>query len=459
MQDFTSEKLYKLFQQLTSQNKIYIAYSGGVDSHVLLYSFCQLRLVYPALQIFALHINHGICANADNWQEHCQKICDDLSVRCLVKSVFVKSEILPGQSVEAAARNLRYQAFAAMMPDDNAVLLTAHHADDQAETLLLQLLRGAGPKGLASIPAQSKFPENKNIELLRPMLNFSRNAILQYAQNHNLEWIEDESNCDLRIERNYLRQQIVPLLKQHWPGMAKTFGRVATNCYEINQLAEILAEQDYAVIRGDIQNTLLISELTKLEPLRQRNVLRYFLQKVNLPLPSRIKIEQIQKTILYCTLDAQPVVAWAGAEVRRYGDYLYAMIPLSAHDENIVLSWDFMTPLTLPNDLGTLVAKFGDGEKKCAVVAITVRFRRGGERCQPRAKKHHCVLAKLFQEWKIPPWQRARIPLIYSGDELVMVVGYCKCEGWVWDIDQIRDMSQKERKIYEKENITKIQEY
>lgn len=424
---FSPEKLYEIFRSLTEKNKAYIAYSGGVDSHVLLHGFFQLRLVYPQLQIFAIHINHGLCIGADEWQEHCRKTCMALDVPLLVQAVAVKDNMEKKQSTEAAARHLRYKAFAAILPDD-AVLLTAHHADDQAETLLLQLMRGAGPKGLAAIPTQSKFATNK--ELLRPLLQFSRQDILQYANTCNLEWIEDDSNCDLSFERNYMRQQIVPLLKQRWPGMHQVLGRVATNCYEINYLAETLAAQDYVEVRGKEANTLVISKLLQLEPIRQRNLLRYFLQKLGLPLPSRIKIEQIQKNILHCAHDAQPLVAWAGVEIRRYRDCLYAMKPLSVHDASVVLPWDLATPLVLPNRLGKLIA---DGGR--SLQSYIVRFRRGGERCRPRGKKHHYVLNKLMQEWQVPPWLRDRIPLIYRGDELVMVVGYCQCEGWDENID------------------------
>lgn len=425
---FNSEKLYTIFRQLTAKNKLYIAYSGGIDSLVLLHGFCQLRLIYPQLQLFAIHINHGLNSNADRWQAHCQKTCEMMDVPCIVRCVNVKRECGRQQSVEAVARHLRYIAFGEIISCDS-VLLTAHHADDQAETLLLQLLRGAGPKGLAAIPLTSRFAHSK--ELLRPLLQFSREDILAYANEHNLRWVEDDSNLDLSIERNYVRQKIIPLLKQRWTAVLPVLGRVANNCYEVNYAAEILAAQDCAQAKGSNENTLSVNALSKLDAIRQRNVLRYFIQQQGLPLPSRCKIEHIQTDVINCANDAEPLIEWTGASVRRYRDDLYVFPPLPAHDSHIELFWDLRLPLTLPNKLGTLKAIYVEGSKVDSVPAnLTVRFRRGGECCQPIGKKHHCILAKLMQAWRIPPWQRNRIPLIYCGSDLMVVVGYCQCVGW-----------------------------
>lgn len=448
---FTAEKLLAILSRLTARREIFVAYSGGVDSHVLLVSLLNAAAsnsnlqVNPSLSITAVHINHGIHPDADQWEEHCRATCTTLQVPLIVEKINVTAHIRrhvaakkKHQGMEAVARKLRYQALRAIVPCA-AALLTAHHAADQAETLLLQLLRGAGPKGLAAIPERSwlRRDDGGGIELLRPLLSFSRAVLLQYANEQQLNWIEDRSNLDISINRNYLRQQVIPVLQQRWPALLQTCGRVAVNCHETQHLAEELAASDYALMKVDKgantnNRTLAIAKLLDLDVLRQRNVLRYFLQQLYLPLPSRVKLEEIQRTVLHCTDDAVACVKWIEAEVRRYQGELYAMRPLPPHDASAIVVWNDLTkPLQLPREvLGGVVLRLPQELLQSQPqFQYTVRFRQGGERCRIKGRKHSSELKKLMQEWGIPPWQRDRIPLLYRGDTIVMVIGYCVCEG------------------------------
>lgn len=365
-------------------NKFLIAYSGGMDSHVLLHKLVALRQQNPALQLRAAHIHHGLSKNADSWVEHCGKICADLKVDYIVK--YIKVNKHKGHSLEATARDLRYQEFAKLLAEDE-YLVTAHHADDQAETVLLQLFRGSGVDGLAAMPAE----KGKH---LRPLLHLSRQELYQYAKQNNLHWIEDESNENIGIDRNFIRHKLLPNIKAKWPGVVTALGRTAKNCAAASEVINILAEHDYAKILGSVPNTLSIKKTLNLSIIRQNNVIRYWLGKLNLPIPSKIKLQHIRTDALNCRTDAKPLVHWRGAEVRRYKDDLYAMEPLGAFD-----------PKTKIQELQNsgILKQYGEN--------IAIRFRQPGD-----------GLKKIMQEHNIPPWLRDRIPLLYRDGVFVAVV-------------------------------------
>ncbi len=313
---FNLEKLRNNLQRLTQNNKLLVAYSGGMDSHVLLHS-----LKYLNYELRAVHIHHGLSKNADSWVEHCRTVCADLQIEFIVRYV----KVIPGKhSPEAIARELRYKEFAKLL-DKSECLVTAHHADDQAETLLLQLFRGSGPKGLAAMPEHKGFMHGS---LLRPLLEFSRADLHQYAQQNNLQWIEDESNENIGIDRNFVRHKLMPIIKEKWPGIIKTLSRSAEHCAEADELLAVLAGQDYINIKGSKPNILSIKKLLALSSARQNNVIRYWLHKLDFPTPSSIKLKHIKNDVLNCRIDANPIVNWPGAEIRRYRDDLYVMSPL-----------------------------------------------------------------------------------------------------------------------------------
>ena len=415
---FNCDELYKKIFKLTRHHEFLIAYSGGMDSHVLLHSLVMLRKRHPELQLRSVHVHHGLSSNADLWVEHCRRICTDLNVEFIVR--YVKAKSRNKRSPEAVARKLRYQEFANLLTKDEC-LLTAHHADDQAETLLLQLFRGSGTKGLAAMPEHKGFMLGT---LVRPLLEFSRQELYEYAKQNNLNWIEDESNENIGYDRNFIRHQLLPIVKKRWSSILKTLARVAEHCANASELLSVLAEQDYVKVCGSKPNTLSIKKLLQLDTARQSNIIRYWLHKLNLPTPTSIKMQHIIKDILHCRIDATPVVHWQYAEVRRYRDDLYAFKPLEKYDTSMILVWDITKPLKLPADLGMLHPDILKDHEIDLVTAknITVRFRQGGERFKIEGRTGTHELKKIFQENGIPPWQRDRVPLIYQDNELVAFI-------------------------------------
>ena len=369
-------------------------------------------------------MNHGLSPKAAEWGEHCRVICDDLDV----SFVSLEVDAIPkeGESPEAAARYARYAAITELLQRGD-YLCTAHHQDDQAETLLLQLLRGAGPKGLAGMPASSSLGEATQ---LRPLLGFSQVQLLDYAKQHKLNWVEDESNTDTGFNRNYLRHEVMPQLRKRWPSADSTIARSAANCAEAAKLLDVLAEQDYQSIKSERSTELNVDKLLELDLARQKNLLRYWVHQAGLPLPSEIKLRHIISDVLHAAEDKMPCVEWPGAEVRRYDGRLYIMPPLSKFNAAQVIPWDDLElPLSLPD--GRQLAfkptnqRSALNTKQLKQGKVSVRFRQGGEVLLPVGSEHHKSLKQIFQEYRVPPWQRGRTPLIYVGDILAAVVGGC----------------------------------
>lgn len=408
-----------------NRRRWWLAYSGGVDSHVLLHAVAALAGAggYPPLS--ALHVNHGLNPRAGAWADHCRGVCAALGVELRVVEVEVRRN--GGLGLEAAARQARYGAFERTLAPGE-LLLQAHHGDDQAETLLLRLLRGAGPAGLAGIPAQRILGRG---ELLRPLLGQSRAALLAYAEQHGLDWIHDDSNDDECHDRNYLRHRVLPLLEQRWPACRATLGRAALQAGEADVLLHDLAALDLAAARRgealDIPTCMTLSEP------RRRNLLRHWLRALNLPLPGR---EQLQQVLAQMTAaaDAQICVSWPGAQVLRFRDALYALPPL-VEVADLEMPWPLPRPLS-PPALGTLRAAAVSGRGLRADRTYQVRNRRGGERCKPQGRAHSQSLKKLLQEADVPPWRRDRLPLIWCDGQLAAVADLWICEGYAAQSDQ-----------------------
>lgn len=423
---FTAALLKENITQYSNAKVLWVAYSGGCDSHALLHSLVSLRSEIKA-EIKAIHINHGLSPLANEWEEHCRIICEQLSVPYVAVKVDASAK---KASPEEAARHARYAEWKKLLNKDEVILL-AHHQDDQAETVLIQLLRGSGVKGLAAMPAQQNFSLGL---LCRPMLGFLREEIYSYAVEKNLNWIDDPSNFDTDFDRNFLRQDIIPLLETRWPSLKKTLSRTATHTAEADQLLSELASQDWLKVQNN--NQIKISELIKVDKKRQRNVVRYWLATIcKLTLPDTIHLQRILDEVLTAAEDAKPEVIWRGGEVRRYQGLLYAQDKLIEPDNNKVLIWpNIEKPIALNNDGLKLSAtsSLGAGlsQEKLKNVEILLKFRQGGETCRPAGRGQTHQLKKLFQEWQVPPWLRASVPLIYVNGELAEVVGYCRCDSF-----------------------------
>jgi tRNA(Ile)-lysidine synthase len=411
--------------QLVADASLKIAYSGGLDSHVLLHALVALRTTYP-LRLVAVHVDHGLSPLSPAWSRHCFAVCQALDVPFIPMSVEV--EVGSGEGREAAARRARYAALARQVgPDD--VLLTAHHQDDQAETLLLQLLRGAGVQGLAGMRAATGFSAGRHV---RPLLAFRRAALRHYAESAGLQWVEDPSNADVGYRRNLLRHEVLPRLTQQWPQAVALLARTAQHAGDAAELLEEVAVADLDRCRWqDTATVLSVSALLALSPARQRNVLRYWLRVRGFLAPSTLHLDTLLSQLAGTPRTGHGRLAWPGTEIRRYRDQLHVMTPLTPLAPDLGVTWDLAQPLALPELGGRLQAAVVQGQgisrARLAGTVLQVRTRRGGEVCRLPGRTHHHKLKKLLQDRGVAPWWRDRLPLIYCGDQLVAVADLWVC--------------------------------
>ncbi len=420
---FSPERLLKILSGLPAASRYWVAYSGGLDSQVLLHVLAALRPRIEA-ELRAVHINHGLQPEADEWAARCEAYCREQ--RIPISVVRVKAAAAKGESPEAAAREARYRALSQQM-ETGDILFTAQHQDDQAETVLLQLLRGSGPSGLAAMPACSAFPPGY---LARPLLQFSRLQLADYAGRQGLSWVEDASNSDTSFDRNFLRQEVIPLLRTRWPALGRTLSRSARHCGDAQQLIDTLAQEALAGLL-DTEGNLKLSGLAALPPAEGRAVLRTWIRNRGFPLPDTGRLDRILQEMAAAREDRNPLVHWPGAELRRFRGRLYLGSPRPDLDPATVLEWDGGMPLELPAGLGRLCPEQGpDGISPALWKGgrIQVRFRTGGERCRPRARGKTRDLKKLLQEFDIPPWERERIPLVLIDGRLAAVADLLLCE-------------------------------
>jgi tRNA(Ile)-lysidine synthase len=398
---------------LQSFSKIWIGFSGGLDSTVLLHSLAALQSILPPIQV--IHINHGLSLQASAWQFHCEEICEKLALPCYHQSV----EFNRHKNIEEGARNARYHVFESYI-QAGEVLLLAHHADDQAETLLLQLCRGTGINGLAAMQEIMTFASGT---LIRPLLGCTRKELEVYADVKNLIWIDDESNSDEKYSRNFLRRQIIPALTQKWPTVVNNINRTAQHCQDARVNLETLASLDLAKA-SDTIDILCTSVLAEFSKERVINCLRFWLKKNHLRSPTRIMTERIYNEFFQSRWDAEPEIVLEHLTLRRYQRCLYLVVNnLPVLPESTPLSKSsYSTELSklLGYDIDTLIENTGLATSK--LDALEVRFRKGGEVFFWHGQ--HKDLKKLFQLWKIPPWLRDRTPLLYLDNKLVAVLGY-----------------------------------
>ena len=397
----------------TSPARWLVAFSGGIDSTVLLHALANSG---TTLKILAIHVDHGLHAESSQWEQHCAAFAADLGVDYAKQAVTVpkKSENGP----EAAARRARYDAFLSLVQPDDC-LLSAHHEDDQAETLLLNLMRGSGPAGLAGIGLKQSFGRGY---LLRPMLGVPGEAIVAYATQHGLTWIEDPSNADARFDRNYLRNEVVPKLSARWPAVSNRLRRSAELIGESSELLNDLADIDLRSL-GEPQK-LSISGLLQLAAPRQRNVLRRAVRLCGLPSPPATRAYQVINELLPARADAQPLVEWDGACVRRYRDHLYVMSRTTEGSANSGLLRADGLALALGPGRGSLTLKTDSGvgiDPMLVGEGLTVRYRDGGETIRVNVQGHTKKLKKLLQEEGVVPWMRGALPLLFAGSKLAAV--------------------------------------
>ena len=396
-----------------------VALSGGLDSTVLLHLLASLAQREALPPLSAIHIHHGLQAAADAWPAHCRELCATLSVPLQVEYV----QVAPGASLERAARDARYAAFAARLGADE-LLLTAQHRDDQAETLLFRLLRGAGVQGLSAMPVSRALGVG---QLVRPLLNCSREELLAYAREHKLTWIDDLSNADERFSRNYLRRQVMPGLLGRWPQACANMARSAAHLSEAAQLLDELAQQDMAAARASAEfawlplPNLALSTLRDLSEPRQRNALRYWLR----PLTAMPDSEHWAgwRALRDAAPDATPVWKLAAGELRRSderlwwlaGDWLCSPVPV-----NVTVQGNQQVPLSANGSVRI------DGQ--LPVGDWQLGYRQPGDQLLVPGRGHR-DLKRLFNELRVPTFVRDRLPLLRLDNQVVAIANLPGMQG------------------------------
>lgn len=397
--------------------RIIVGFSGGLDSTVLL----NLLAVGPlAKKLHAIHCDHGIQRGSSAWAEGCAKAAGSLGVSCEVVRLELPRSASAG--LEADARAARYAAFAKRL-DPGDVLVTAHHADDQAETFLLMALRGAGPMGLAAMPGVAPLGAGQHA---RPLLGWTRAELKRWAEPLGLAWLEDPSNVDLSRDRNRIRHQVMPELRERWPAAARSLSRAAALNNEARGLLEALADLDLEPhLDPAMPHRLPIAAFTGLDAPRVRNALRRWLLALDLAPPPAKALARILDEVIPSRPDAKARVTWPGAWVARYAGMLHAGATLPPAPK-ATGRWELRQGQSLALPAGgalSLEPARGEGLAAELVAAqpLEVRYRSGTEQLQPQGSAHHRSLKKLLVAARVAPWMRSRLPLIYLGGELAAV--------------------------------------
>ncbi len=402
-----------------------VAFSGGLDSTVLLAGLAGLAgrsdggLLRP---LRAFHVDHGLHGDAAQWAEHSASVARSFGIDCEIVRVDARPGI--GASPEAAARAARYGVLAERLRSGE-VLLTAHHADDQLETVLLQWLRGGGLRSLAGMQPVAPFACGWHA---RPLLGFTRGELRDWARAAGLEWLEDPSNLDTRLDRNYLRLEVLPALRSRWPAAARTVGRVAAQAAEALELDAEAAAADLAAAREE--GTLSLPAMRVLAPSRQRRLLRAWLRAAGLPIPAAATLEALRHDVLAAAGDRVPKVCWPGVVVHRYRERLYAAAASTEARPWSPGAWQPGQAFDL-GWLGQLELRPAQGEglsRASLTGPLAVEPRPSGGSFRPAGSAHHRPLRKWFQEHGVLPWLRSQMPIVAFDGEIV-AIGDLACGG------------------------------
>ena len=399
-----------------------VGFSGGLDSTVLLHALATLPTARTQ-GLRALHVHHGLHADADAWAAHCERICAELDIPLRVLRVVVEAN---GDGPEAGARAARYTAFRDALVEGE-ILALAQHRDDQAETVLLRLLRGSGGDGLAAMRAHST---REGLRLWRPLLDTPRDEIRAYAGIHALRWIEDPSNTDTRLDRNYLRLRVLPLLRERWPHADASLARSAMLLAEQSELLAKETTRRRAAIQNVDAHTLSVSRLMEQPRPWRARVLRQWLRDLQLSPPSRAILDAIEDQLLPARSDAEARLAWAGTELRGWRDLLHAQRVRAALPPDLSIAWDGCRALRLPGGDALLLEGAAGFD-----TPVEVRARHGGERLRLSGRTHSHTLKHALQQHAVPPWQRERLPLLFASDGELLAAGdlllSARLESWL----------------------------
>ncbi|HET8902862.1 MAG TPA: tRNA lysidine(34) synthetase TilS [Saccharospirillum sp.] len=401
---------------------VYVGYSGGVDSHLVLHELCA-RL--PASEVVAVHVNHGLSARAEAWQAHCEQQCRQLGCRFEAHPVAVTAS---GEGLEAAARQQRYRIFLDCVPQGHSLWL-GHHLDDQLETFVLRLLRGSGLTGLT---AMAEHADREGRSLLRPLLATTREQIEIRATQLGLHWIEDDSNEDVRFDRNFLRQEVLPLIATRWPHYRQTLSRSLAHLDQA-------ARQQHRQLDRELEHRLAHDGALKAVQLddwpaeQVQALIHRWLYRQNVRSSSETALQRIVSEVVNARVDAQPEVAFGDGSVRRFRTALY-WVPNTGEPSSppgdISEDWQHW-----PGVGWLRVRRVDDGPGRIRGEPTNWRWqlRQGGESLWPAGRSARRDLKRLLQEYRLPPWQRDRVPLIFSGDQLIAVANLAVDAAWQAD--------------------------
>ena len=413
----------KVFVSLNQSHKkiksMTVALSGGVDSVVLLHLLYELQKTHH-FTLNATHVNHGLSQHADKWVKFCEKLCRDLSVPLDVQ--YVKLPQKKSLGIEGEARRLRYEK---LLQSKSDLIVLAHHEDDQAETFLLQLIRGAGVKGLSSM---AQFDDAR--KLWRPLLNASRMDIEKYAKTHKLKWIEDESNQNIDFDRNFIRSKVLPILKNRFNHIIKVISRSSSHLSEAQNLLDDLAKIDLKkrLKSSKYKHILQVKALNKLSHSRAKNVLRYWLEINHQLMPSKDLLDELLRQVLTAKKDAELKIELSKEfEIRRYKDEIYIVQKNQQTHKNYEIVWAGESEILLPNGSKLKFKKVkgkGISLEKMKNKKLIISNRKGGESFKPDSKRPTKKIKQLLQESVLPPWEREILPLIFVEDELASIPNF-----------------------------------
>jgi tRNA(Ile)-lysidine synthase len=446
-------------EPLLSATHIVVAYSGGVDSHVLLHALHSARQKDNLnFQLSAIHIHHGLSEHADQWQVHCQQVCTQLDISLQTANVFV--EALPRQSLEAQAREARYNKLIELAPVNSQVVL-AQHQDDQLETFLLQLKRGAGPKGLSAMNRawvlDCPLQPAKQVRFYRPLLDTKQRAILDYAQQYDLKWCEDESNQNTDFERNFLRHDVLPTLQNRWPEISGSVARSAALCAEQQSLLDEICYEKLKHVKASA-SSLHLPALKQLSQSWLHQLVRFWLSELHIQSPSLAVLNQLRPEVFDAAEDATPILQWNGWQFRRFNQQLFV---IRACLEKVIINktWQGEKSIKLPNNMGVLTFTQVDNvlinkvqtnstqtnnTRNNDVSQLTVNpnlgpiiIRTGGysAKFKPAGSQHSKPIKQWFKQWKVAPWLRDAVLLVIQNEKVLGLL----MEGY-WQIAQKSDI-------------------
>lgn len=413
IQDKIQQSFLENLKKDDKTQEVLLGLSGGLDSSVLLHLLAKLQSILN-FKLKAIHIHHGLSSSADDWLDFCKKKCKLLDID--IHSEKVKVNKRSSLGIEGEARELRYQA---IKKKQKGIVALGHHQNDQAETFMLQLLRGSGLKGLAAIP---EFDAYRNF--WRPLLHIKKSLLESYARENNIEYIEDESNQDDRFDRNFIRQKVLPLIESRYPATIETITRSVSNISEGHHLNEVVALDDSKNVMSDDRSYLFIGNLKKLPKLRVINLIRWWLSLNNLLMPSRKNIEELFRQVKNIKSDTSLNLKISDNHSIRASSNKLFIVEINNKSSNYDLIWSGQEEIELPNKSKLHFLKTKNGGlslSKIGVKTLHVKSREGGEKLKPFSDQPNRSLKYLFQKADIPHWERDQIPLIYANKQLVAV--------------------------------------